>query len=259
MPPKKKPKKKSDDQGRMRQAGLGIASRDPVDSTSFVSFSSISTGTSNKVSNDKPSSDNSFFDSCNEYLPNFQDRKALLMSTKSKNGRYQLLKDEKKHLLSDVLTNKPNINWVIHSVDKEGKRVIQKRFDTLIDQIGQREARNRASVEQIAKWIMSLRKPSLSWHPPTCFTAILDMMKKIDNQVRRDIYNDPAIEKNHQIELTPSQALKSFDKNLVPKDSSAVICPYYKHRGTLNFLEGHKKVFERNKRSMEEFHSNYNQ
>ena len=83
-------------------------------------------------------------------------------------------------------------------------------------------------------------------NPPASMNVILKMMKKVDSQVRRDVYNDKKYEKNYRIELTPAQEMKCFDKKLVPDDAS-LCCPYCNHKETLNFLEGYDQISDKKK------------
>ena len=78
-------------------------------------------------------------------------------------------------------------------------------------------------------------------------SAVIEMLKKVDNQLRRDVFNNKKYEKNGRVELTISQEMKPFDKKLVP-DDCALACPYCKHNGTLNFQEGSEKIIEKNRK-----------
>ena len=97
------PNKKSDDPGRMRQ-GSGIAASNPRHSTTSISNSSSSLS-SNPILCQPISTSPSFSNARNEYKPTDRDRIEILKSTKSKDGRFRLIKDDKKKLLKDLQDN----------------------------------------------------------------------------------------------------------------------------------------------------------
>ena len=170
-------------------------------------------------------------------------------------------KPEKVNLLKDVFENETSILQVVKSVDKEDRRGLQRRLHNILFCINAKNKRNKASVDDIAKWLVALydiffnaikiRRVPLR-NPPAAMSAILDTMKKVDNQVKRDVFNDSKYEKNGRVQLTTAQEMKGFDKNLVPDDPD-VCCPYYEHKGTLNFVEGSDRIIEKNRIKVTEF------
>ena len=170
-------------------------------------------------------------------------------------------KPEKVNLLKDVFENETSILQVVKSVDKEDRRWLQRRLHNILFCINAKNKRNKASVDDIAKWLVALydiffnaikiRRVPLR-NPPAAMSAILDTMKKVDNQVKRDVFNDSKYEKNGRVQLTTAQEMKGFDKNLVPDDPD-VCCPYYEHKGTLNFVEGSDRIIEKNRIKVTEF------
>ena len=259
-------KKKSDDPNSMRQGGLGIAARNPSHSTSSLPTSS-STLSSSSTSNLQPVSSSSSTHQKNEYDPTDEDRIEILKSSKSKGGRFRLTKPQKTNILSDVWDNRANILVAIKSADKEDRCGLQRRFHQILHFIDKKDKRSRAPVENLASWLVALhdiffnvnkiRRVPLR-NPPDAMNSILKMMKKVDSQVRRDIYNDKKYEKNYRIELTPAQEMKCWDKKLVP-DDDALCCPYCNHKGTLNCLEGYEQISDKNRQKVKDYRNKKDQ
>ena len=149
-----KTNKKSDDPGRKRQGGLGIAARNPRNST--TSSSTVSSSSSSSISNRQTLSSSSTSKTKNDYHPTNEDRIELLKSSKSKGGRFRITKPQKVEMLKNVFDNRENILQVIRSVDKEDKTGLQRRFHQLIFLIDKKNKRSRASAEDLATWLISL-------------------------------------------------------------------------------------------------------
>ena len=96
-------------------------------------------------------------------------------------------------------------------------------------------------ILKISKFFGACLNLHRSLREPKSFKPIIQLMKKVDNQVKRDVFYVKGLGKNHCVKLSTAQLLKDFDKSLVPSDSS-LCCPYCENKGTLNFLEGHEKV-----------------
>ena len=252
--------KKSDDPGRMTQRGSSVAASNPRNST--TSSSAVLSSSSNTNHQSIPSSSTS--NPKKEYDPTDEDRLEILLSTKSKGGRFRITKPNKVIMLEDVFVNQNSIIHVIKSVDKEDRTGFQRRLHDILILINTKNKREKSSVNNIAQWlvalfdifsnVINLRRVPLR-NTPGAMKAILDMMKKVDNQIRRDVFNDAKYDKNGRVALTAAQDMKPFDKKLRPDDED-VCCPYCMHKGTLNFIEDGNLIRERNQRRISEFREN---
>ena len=252
--------KKSDDPGRMTQRGSSVTASNPRNST--TSSSAVLSSSSNTNHQSIPSSSTS--NPKKEYDPTDEDRLEILLSTKSKGGRFRITKPNKVIMLEDVFVNQNSIIHVIKSVDKEDRTGFQRRLHDILILINTKNKREKSSVNNIAQWlvalfdifsnVINLRRVPLR-NTPGAMKAILDMMKKVDNQIRRDVFNDAKYDKNGRVALTAAQDMKPFDKKLRPDDED-VCCPYCMHKGTLNFIEDGNLIRDRNQRRISEFREN---
>ena len=119
--------KKSDDPGRMTQRGSSVTASNPRNST--TSSSAVLSSSSNTNHQSIPSSTSN---PKKEYDPTDEDRLEILLSTKSKGGRFRITKPNKVIMLEDVFVNQNSIIHVIKSVDKEDRTGFQRRLRDIL-------------------------------------------------------------------------------------------------------------------------------
>ena len=258
--------RKSDDPGRMRQCS-GIAASNPRHSTTSTSNLASSLSSATPILCQPISTSPSFSSARNEYKPTDRDRIEILKSTKSKDGRFRLIKEDKKKLLKDLQDNRQNIMYDVSSIDKGDKNGLQRRLKEVFFKFENKNKRNKASVKELATWIVEIYnifrttldlRLRASLRPISSFVPIVELMKKVDDQVKRDTFDLKGLEKNHRVKLSHAQMMKAWDSKLVPSDAES-ICPYCELKGTMNYVEGHEKVYEKNKMKMKEFEENTKQ
>ena len=150
--------KRSDDPGRMRQDS-GFAAQNPSHSTLIASATSLSllSNPSHQVSSftatAAAASKAQDYSKDQDYNPTDDDRIDLLKSSKSKDGRFRILKKDKIEFLEEVVSNQKNISSEIKAVDKHDKRGLQRRFQSVLFHFNKKDKRSKGSVEAIAQWI----------------------------------------------------------------------------------------------------------
>lgn len=130
-------------------------------------------------------------------IPSDDERCGILVSRSARGGRFRLLKEEKKKILKDIHDNRESIQLGISSIDENDTYGHKQEFLDIICKFSTKNKRHMSNVSQLAKYIIdvfnifeNVIKLREGVHPPPqSFDSILDLMKKVDAQVKKDAYS----------------------------------------------------------------------